>query len=99
MGTKPSMFSCGAMTVSQRALTPEQLELLRSVVGAAAPELLPRLGIPLDLTLSEIDDICELLGLELARTGFKVGWEPNERGYALETLLDIVNHPRLFPPK
>jgi hypothetical protein len=49
------------------------------------------------MTFSEIDALCGLINGELMMEGILPTFEPNEYGLELESLLDLINRPRLSP--
>ncbi|MBL8862217.1 MAG: hypothetical protein JNK02_09405 [Planctomycetes bacterium] len=68
-------------------------DLLREVLEKRAPELMPvlREGSEVVIRQNQKRDIQELIGDELAETGLGDNQEPNVRGLALETLIDVFN--------
>lgn len=73
-------------------LSPPSRDLLRKVLAKREP----RLGYVLDETsdpsLEDLSTIIDdVVGGELAETGFRDNSEPNERGRALEDLIDELN--------
>jgi hypothetical protein len=49
------------------------------------------------LSRKERQMICTAIGLEFTTSGIGPDYEPLPRGLKLETLLDVVNRPNLFP--
>ena len=68
------------------------LKLLREAVRANAPELLHLLDLPADVPLSEREreSLRNALATELCNSGLNADDEPNERGLALERLIDML---------
>jgi len=48
-----------------------------------------------EMTFSEIDVLCGLINAEFMMEGILPTFEPNEYGLELESLLDLINRPRL----
>jgi hypothetical protein len=48
-----------------------------------------------EVTFSEIDALCGLINAEFMMEGILPTFEPNEYGLELESLLDLINRPRL----
>lgn len=72
---------------------PERLQsILREVIAKRQPQLLSFLsaGGDLSLTAKQRFDMQQALGDELCDTGLRPDDEPNERGYAIEELIDLV---------
>lgn len=67
--------------------------LLREVLEKRAPELLPVLREGSEVVIREDQkrDIQELIGDEFSETGLRDDHEPNERGLALEKLIDVFS--------
>jgi len=68
-------------------------DLLREVIEKRAPELLPmfREGSQVVVKEDQKRNIQELIGDEFAETGLRDDHEPNERGIALEELIDVFS--------
>jgi len=68
-------------------------ELLREVLEKRAPELLAVLREGSNVVIREDQnrEIQELVGDEFAETGLRGDHEPNERGLALEKLIDMFS--------
>jgi hypothetical protein len=47
------------------------------------------------LVIENVEDICTLINEEFMIRGILPSFEPNDYGYELETLLDVVNSVRL----
>jgi hypothetical protein len=67
--------------------------LLREVLEKRAPELLPvlREGSQVVIREDKRRDFQELIGDEFAETGLRDDHEPNDRGLALEKLIDVFS--------
>lgn len=73
---------------------PEQsFGLLREVLEKRAPELVPvlREGSTVVIREDQRREIQELVGNEFAETGLRENHEPNDRGRALEKLIDAFS--------
>jgi hypothetical protein len=68
----------------------EKVELLRNVVAARQPELLPLIDKLDGLSDSEINKLTSLIGDEFMETGLREDSEPNERGLQLEEVIDLL---------
>ena len=82
-----------------KPLSSEERALLREVVARQAPELLgtlPRADLNV-LLPDERRRLCDLISTEFMQTGLGPDDEPNPRGLKLESLLDSINRPNLFP--
>ncbi|TAK52109.1 MAG: hypothetical protein EPO25_14670 [Gammaproteobacteria bacterium] len=68
-------------------------DLLREVIEKRAPELLPMLREGSEVVIREDQkrDIQELIGDEFSQTGLRDDHEPNDRGLALEKLIDVFS--------
>lgn len=68
-------------------------DLLREVIEKRAPELLPmlRAGSVVVIREDQKRDIQDLIGDEFAETGLHDNHEPNDRGLALEALIDVFS--------
>ena len=77
----------------------EDLRLLCDVATRRAPELLPKLGQTLLLSVIDRQELCEVLAIELMSNGLDSNDNPTSYGLAVESVLDIVNRPNLFPEK
>ena len=94
MGSTPES---GAQEMNSRSVTirvPQPLhDLLREVIEKRSPELLPLLRGTAEVVIREDQkrDLQELIGDELSETGLRDDHEPNERGLALEQLIDIFS--------
>ena len=77
-----------------RPLSNENMSLLTEVISERRPELLPLLGqlgtVP--LTDEQRENLREAIGIEFCETGLREDSEPNERGLALESLIDLLGH-------
>ena len=51
------------------------------------------------VTFAEIDILCNLINDEFMMKGILPTYEPNEYGMELESLLDLINWPRLNGPQ
>lgn len=51
------------------------------------------------ISASQRAELCEMLGEELAERGLDASSEPNAYGLRVESLLDSVNRPNLYPSK
>ncbi len=72
---------------------PQRLQqLLREVMGKYRPEMLPRFSPTgeLSLTAEQREPLRQSLASELCENGLLSNDEPNDRGYALEELIDLV---------
>jgi hypothetical protein len=72
---------------------PQRLQsILREVMTERRPQLLSHFaaGGELSLDAQQRFDVQQSLGDELCETGLKPDDEPNDRGYALEELIDLV---------
>jgi hypothetical protein len=69
------------------------LDLLRDVLQKRAPELLPLMREGSEIVILEHQKryIQDLVGDELSETGLRDDSEPNERGLALEKLIDVFS--------
>jgi hypothetical protein len=78
------------------SLTPSAVRLLRAVLAARAPELLPLVGRDGQLRLSDEQRlrISHSLAQELVARGLDANDEPNENGMEIEGLIDQVNRVR-----
>lgn len=83
------------------ALTDRQKEILRNLrskyagKNASAFDNLEKGTV----TFSEIDILCDLINAEFMMEGILPTYEPNEYGIELESLLDLINRPRLNGPQ
>jgi len=80
-------------------LTSDQWALLIEIVDKELPAVLPKLravGIE-GLSFDERAEIVEHFAMEYSATGVGADWEPNERGRAIDYLLDFVNRYNLGP--
>ena len=78
----------------QIRIADKQMELLREVVFRRNPDLsrlLCGLGTR-PLTDVEREELREAVGTEFCDTGLQDNSEPNERGLALERLIDLLGH-------
>lgn len=50
-----------------------------------------------NLPKASIQAVCEMINDEFLMKGIKPDYSPNEYGYELEALLDVVNRPRVLP--
>ena len=68
-------------------------DLLREVLEKRAPELLPvlREGSVVVIRGDQKREIQEVVGDEFSETGLRDDYEPNERGLALERLIDVFS--------
>jgi hypothetical protein len=85
------------MTAGRR-VRPEDLELLREVLMARAPDRLEQFieKVRTDsLASAERAQLCELIGAEFASSGLDAESEPTPRGERLERLLDTINRPSI----
>jgi hypothetical protein len=73
-----------------KPLSPEQRTLLREVIEQRAPEMNL-------LNTKERKAICEAISTDFLYSGIGPDDEPLPRGLKLETLLDVINRPNLFP--
>lgn len=80
-------------------LSNEQWTILRHVAKKYCPELLSRMATPqrAKLTPEERYTLCQLLSDELCSTGLNEDSEANERGLALEDLIDVLRETRGRP--
>lgn len=72
---------------------PERLQgLLREVMGRYCPGMLPGLSANGELSIDseQREPLRNSLAGELCATGLTANDEPNDRGYALEELIDLV---------
>lgn len=51
------------------------------------------------ISASQRAELCEMLGEEFAERGLDASSEPNAYGIRVESLLDSINRPNLFPSK
>jgi hypothetical protein len=80
--------------MTRRHFRAEDLELLRAVLVARAPDRLDEFieKVRTDsLANAERAQLCELIGAEFAATGLDADSEPTSRGERLEHLLDMIN--------
>ncbi len=77
-------------------LSNDQAQLLREVIERQAPGNSDLLTHAERGTLDKEQRarVCRLIAAELCRSGLSGDDEPNDRGIALEHLLDTVNRPR-----
>ena len=71
-------------------LDQEDVLLVEEVLRKHKPEILSWLD--MRLQPDRIEEMRDLVGLELADTGFKQDETPNVRGWALENLIDKLYH-------
>lgn len=79
-------------------MSPQDLALLEEVLEARASERVHEVLEKLrgdTLAPAERTWLCELIGAELAATGFGPDSEPTSRGEHLEHLLDEINRPNI----
>ena len=72
---------------------PQRLQnLLREVLAKHQPEMLPRLSPAGELSIApeQREPLRDSMASELCETGLRPDDEPNERGYAIEELIDLV---------
>lgn len=74
------------------ALDPKTLDILDQILREQFPRVRWRVA---KLGLAALDahvwrQLTDAFADELMRSGFKVDWEPSERGLALEELIDLV---------
>ena len=84
------MTNAAVMTIR----VPERIfGLLREVLEKRAPEFVPvlREGSTVVIREDQRKEIQELVGDEFAETGLRENHEPNERGLALEELIDVFS--------
>ena len=83
---------------TRNSLREDQVSLLHEVLEKRAPDalatLLPKVEAN-SLSREERHRVCDLIGAELAETGFDANSEPLARGLKLEDLLDVINRPNL----
>lgn len=77
----------------EKEIPSESLSLLRRVMLKHAPEMVPQSieKNPAEMSEEERSQLIEILSLEFSETGLDSNDEPNERGLALEELLDRIN--------
>ncbi|WP_162979219.1 hypothetical protein [Pseudomonas aeruginosa] len=63
-------------------------------VGGAKISLAER-AIAGDVSVDDVDELCELISNEFMMKGIEANFEPNNYGLELEALLDAVNRDRL----
>jgi hypothetical protein len=74
----------------------EILRLLRDTRDGEERMLLDRV-LEGNLPKASIQVVCEMINDEFLMKGIKPDYTPNAYGYELETLLDVVNRPRVSP--
>lgn len=83
-----------------RPLKVDEAFLLREVLVKRAPDVLASLLPKAQANTLDREErlrLCELIGEELAETGFDAESELLPRGLKLEELLDLINRPNLAP--
>jgi len=76
-------------------LSPSAKQLLRAVLAKREPRLVHLVDAASDPSLDDLSMIIDdIVGAELADTGFGKDGEPNARGLALEDLIDELNRIR-----
>lgn len=78
-------------------LTERQRELILALCASGDGEKkhLGEKAIAGTLLPDEIEVLCELISNEMMMNGIEETFEPNEYGKELESLLDVINRPRL----
>ncbi len=78
-------------------LTERQIEILKSLRDRSNQEtgLLLDRAINGTLPINDIESICRVINDEYLMKGIKEGYSPNEYGHELESLLDLINRPRI----
>ena len=83
-----------ATIIGVEVLTPDEHALLIEAIDARRPELQPLVADLMvgerRLSADEGNALRDVVGAELARTGFGKDWEPTERGLALDALIDAL---------
>lgn len=77
-----------------RPLSDENMSLLTEVISEHSPKSLPlvcQLG-TVPVTDEQRESLREAIGIEFCETGLREDSEPNERGLALESLIDVMGH-------
>jgi len=82
----------------KQELKPNQVTLLKEIVRNRCPTLISRLQTTTlsELTRTERELIIDALGNEFAAAGITEDSEPNQRGFEIEDIIDIVNRPNLM---
>lgn len=76
------------------SLSDQDMSLLREAITRRRPKLLPlldQLG-TVPLTDEQRENLREAIGIEFCETGLREDSEPNERGLALESLIDALGY-------
>jgi len=83
------------------ALRREERDLLLDVIRArrSGREDLLQAVMKDAISASQRTELCEMLSEEFAERGLDANSEPNAYGLRVESLLDSVNRPNLFPSK
>jgi hypothetical protein len=79
-------------------LTERQIEILKILREKADQEnkhLLDR-AIRGSLPVSDTEAVCQIINDEFLMKGIKEDYTPNEYGRELESLLDLINRPRII---
>ncbi len=78
-------------------LTVRQCEIMRSLGDRLPPVERQHVDRLLDanVDLDEIDALCRIINDEYLMEGIEEDYRPNEYGQELQTLLNVVNMPRL----